>query len=402
MGKVHSKALKQDIEVQRIIGELGGHQKGPTVIFTAGIHGNEPAGVFALKQMIDLLKPVEHKIRGKIVCISGNLWALEREERFEKYDLNRLWTKERMLHILQNERELLGKDQDTLQQLEIYDTIFDVVEKEEGPFFFLDLHTTSSDTMPFLTVNDTLLNRKFSLQFPVPIILGIEEFLDGPLLSYINHLGYIAVGFESGQHDALEAIENHLAFSLVAIEVAGCLSHDEIPQYDDYFELLDERTGNVQNIFEITFRYEIHPEEKFLMNHGYENFARIHKGELLAKSNSENIASDRNGMIFMPLYQAQGNDGFFIIRRTPYLLLQASKVLRKIRFDKILVWLPGVRWESKDHDTLIISLKTARFFAKEFLHLLGYRSRMIDSTHMYAKNRERSSRDKEYVNMKWK
>ena len=35
---------------------------------------------------------------------------------------------------------------------------------------------------------------------------GIEEYLNGPLLSYINELGYVAFGFEGGQHDDISAI----------------------------------------------------------------------------------------------------------------------------------------------------------------------------------------------------
>jgi hypothetical protein len=401
MIEVYSSALDSSIEVERFIGKIKGAHDGPTVIFTGGIHGNEPSGVFALKEVMEKLTPLQDKIHGNIYAISGNLWALERQERFEKEDLNRLWTKERMIKILEGKESELEQNADTKEQLEIFHEINRILQSESGPFFFLDLHTTSSDTIPFLTVNDTLLNRKFSLQFPVPIILGIEEYLDGPLLSYINHLGYIAVGFESGQHDALTSITNHVAFSMLAIETAGCLRQDEIPGFDDYLNLLEDQSLNIQNIFEITYRHGIHPKEEFKMYHGYSNFDSIHKGEALAKSNGESLLSDRSGRIFMPLYQDQGNDGYFIIRRTPYLFLQLSKIFRKIRLDKALVLLPGVRWETKERDTLIIRLRIARFFAKEFLHLLGYRSRMIDATHMYAKNRERSSREDEYKDLTW-
>lgn len=401
MAEVYSKALDESINVERYIGKLKGQHEGPTVIFTGGIHGNEPSGVFALKEVIERLKPLENKIHGNIYAIAGNLWALERSERFEKHDLNRLWTKERMITILDGRESELEQNADTKEQLEIFHEIRSIMEQEKGPFFFLDLHTTSSETIPFLTVNDTLLNRKFSLQFPVPIILGIEEYLDGPLLSYINHLGYIAVGFESGQHDARSSITNHIAFSMLAIETAGCLTNDEIPDYDDYLNQLDDQTVNIQNIFEITYRHEIHPKEEFKMNQGYSNFDTIHKGEPLARSNGSQLRSNRSGRIFMPLYQNQGNDGYFIIRRTPYLFLQLSKIFRKIRLDRMLVVLPGVSWESKEKDTLIIHLRVARFFAKEFLHLLGFRSKMIDATHMYAKNRERSSKEDDYIDLKW-
>jgi predicted deacylase len=52
MTKVFSKALNETIEVDRIIGEIKGTQPGPTLIFTAGIHGNEPSGIFALHKVL--------------------------------------------------------------------------------------------------------------------------------------------------------------------------------------------------------------------------------------------------------------------------------------------------------------------------------------------------------------
>jgi len=96
MTKVFSKALNKTIEVTRIIGEIKGTQPGPTLIFTAGIHGNEPSGIFALYQVLNELKEKQISIKGNIFAISGNLTALEKGTRYIKQDLNRMWTSERM------------------------------------------------------------------------------------------------------------------------------------------------------------------------------------------------------------------------------------------------------------------------------------------------------------------
>jgi len=401
MGKIYSKALNETINAERLIGSVNGKNKGPTLIFTGGIHGNEPAGVFALKEFIGELENLQDKLSGNVYAVSGNLWALEREERFDKQDLNRLWTKERMEKILAGKHAELEHDEDTKQQLEIYYLLLDIIEKEEGPFFFLDLHTTSGPTMPFLTVNDTLLNRRFSLQYPVPIILGIEEFLDGPLLSFINYLGYIAIGFESGQHDEVSSIENHFAFSYISLVMTGCINKVDLPNFNKYYNLLAGYTINSQSIFEIIYRHEIKDGDEFKMNPGFTNFQNLTKGTELALSNKIEIRSDRKGRIFMPLYQNQGNDGYFIVRKTPYFFLKFSAFLRRIKFDRVIAILPGVRWGSKNKKTLIIKRNIARFFAKDFFHLLGYRSRMMDDKYMYAKNRESQSLKKDYKDIKW-
>jgi len=401
MATVYSKALDKSMDVDRLIGSVNGKQSGPTLIFTGGIHGNEPSGVFALDQLMKQLAGLQDNLKGSAYAISGNLWALERQERFEKEDLNRLWNKERMQKVLNGRASELEHNEDTLQQLEIHQLILDILDKEEGPFFFIDLHTTSGETMPFLTVNDTLLNRKFSLQFPVPIILGIEEFLDGPLLSFINYLGYIAVGFESGQHDDISSVQNHLSFALVSLVMAGCLKSNELPDFQKHYDNLGAATKGQQNIFEIKYRHEIQSDEKFKMKPGFTNFQQLEKGTVLATSNGKEISTTKKEQLFMPLYQSQGDDGYFLVRKTPYFFLKFSTLLRKIRFDKFIALFPGINWKSKTQSTLVIKLNVARFFAKEFFHLLGYRSRLIDETHMYAKNRESKSLTADYKNVKW-
>ncbi|MDH5367304.1 MAG: succinylglutamate desuccinylase/aspartoacylase family protein, partial [Cyclobacteriaceae bacterium] len=159
MAKVHSEALEQTIHVDRIIGHIKGKQSDPTVIFFAGIHGNEPAGVFALHQVIQDLKKTPNLINGNIYAISGNLWALERGERYHKQDLNRLWTSDRIKKLRDGNLEVENEDIDQL--IDLYNTIHHIIDIEKGPFYFMDLHTTSSRTIPFLTVNDSLLNRRF-------------------------------------------------------------------------------------------------------------------------------------------------------------------------------------------------------------------------------------------------
>jgi len=42
-------------------------------------------------------------------------------------------------------------------------------------------------------------------------------------------------------------------------------------------------------------------------------FERIYEGEILAKNQDGEIISKHDGNIFMPLYQKEGRDGFFII-----------------------------------------------------------------------------------------
>ena len=121
MARVYSKALDQWMEVGRLIGHIKGKQPGPTVIFIAGMHGNEPAGVFALQRILKEISERKTRINGSIYAISGNLWALGRGERYHKEDLNRLWIGDYMEQLLNGKPR--KENEDAAQQLDIYKTI---------------------------------------------------------------------------------------------------------------------------------------------------------------------------------------------------------------------------------------------------------------------------------------
>ncbi|WP_420575327.1 succinylglutamate desuccinylase/aspartoacylase family protein [Ekhidna sp.] len=394
--KVHSEALDKTIEVGRIISEVRGKHKGPTLVFVGGIHGNEPAGVFALNHVLEKLNP--EIIHGSVYGIAGNLWALEHSERFQTEDLNRMWTKDRLRDL--NGDLSSAKHQDEAEQMQINQLLMNIRKKEDGPLFFFDMHTTSSETLPFLTVNDSLLNRAFTSQYPLPIILGIEEYLEGPILSYINELGYVAFGFEAGQHDDMSSIENCVAFIYLSMIYTGVLKKKEVDHHK-YHQLLAKTTGDIQHTYEIYFHYHIKPHEIFKMLPGYYNFQRIRQNQHLANSNEGMVFSKRNGRIFMPLYQAKGSDGFFLIRKINPIFLKLSAFVRKRRLDRVLAFLPGVKWMDTSKSALLVNKRIARFFTKDVFHLFGYRSVKADKNHYCMYNREAAARTFDYVGQEW-
>ncbi len=394
--EVYSQALDKSIEVERMIGHIKGVSPGPTLIFMGGIHGNESAGVFALKRVISYLK--NYKIKGNLYAIAGNLSALKEGIRFHKEDLNRVWTQERMKNLPKTMEEAPNKDVE--EQIQINKLINTILTSEKGPFFFFDMHTTSSETPPFLTVNDSLLNRNFTSQYPLPTILGIEEYLDGPILSYMNELGYVAFGFEAGQHDEMGSIENCVSFIFLSMIFAGSLRKDQVDYYK-YRDSLAKYTREKKYIFEIVYRYLIQENEEFNMVPGFYNFQKIKENQHLANSNGRPIKATNNGRIFMPLYQPQGIDGYFTIREIWKPALKLSAFMRKRRLDRVLVFLPGVKWLDEKKSGLIVNKQIARFLAKEIFHLFGYRSVYIDQKHLKMFNREASARIKEYNGAHW-
>ncbi|UTW60993.1 succinylglutamate desuccinylase/aspartoacylase family protein [bacterium SCSIO 12741] len=399
MNKVIEEPIQElTTQQDRIIGHIQGKKPGPTLLFFGGIHGNEPSGVLALQTVLKELQNSSIEFAGNSYAIAGNLWALQQNVRYDKEDLNRLWTAENIAHIERGDWPMINNDRKEL--VDIYRLIQSILEQEEGPFYFIDLHTTSSETIPFITINDSLLNRKFTGEFPVPVILGIEEYLDGPLLSYINELGYVAFAFEAGKHEDPVSVERHKAFVYLSMVRAGFLEEKDI-DFRHYFELLAGVSVGSRNMYEIFFRYWIQDDEQFTMQPGFVNFQRISKGTLLAQSNGQPIHASYSARVFMPLYQSQGRDGFFAIRPIPALFLKASIYLRKFKFDQFLTWLPGIRWSNDKKDTLIVNKRITRFLAREIFHLLGYRSRRRDRDHWIMSAREAASRDDEYRGSRW-
>ena len=270
----------------------------------------------------------------------------------------------------------------------------------KGPFYFIDLHTTSSETVPFMTVNDSILNRKFTEQFTVSIILGIEEYLDGPLLSLINERGFVAFGYEGGAHNNIRSLENHVAFIYLSMNQAGTFGREGF-DVSNYHDQLAYRTTTVRGIYEIYYRYEISKGEQFKMTPGFSNFQVVPKGAVLATSNGEDVIADHAARVFMPLYQNQGNDGFFAVRKIPHYFLSASAFFRRHRIDRFLPLLPGISWKTSEKNVLRVNKKVARVFAKQLFHLMGYRSKKWDKEYLEVRNREVAARYEEYQNEGW-
>ncbi|WJJ97031.1 succinylglutamate desuccinylase/aspartoacylase domain-containing protein [Algibacter luteus] len=392
---VYNKALNSSLKINRILGKIEGTKPGPTVIFFGGIHGNETSGVFALK---DALAGINNTyVSGTIYGIAGSLTALKAHKRYIEDDLNRLWTKQQIQNIISKAHV----NEDEAELVELNTILNEILEKHKPPFYFVDLHTTSSKTLPFITINDALINRKFSEQFPVPIVLGIEEYLNGPLLSYINQLGYVSLGFESGQHDDFVAITNSIAFVYLTLVYSGVLKQEAVINFSKYYEQLKQQSNNTKQVFEVVYLHKIQKNERFKMLNGFKSFETIKKGTLLAISNTKEIESRYNGNIFMPLYQQKGAEGFFIIKPIKPFFLKLSTVLRRIKTDSFLAFLPGISWANKNEGILQVDLKVARYFAKPLFHLLGYRNRQITRTHIRLNNRERVAKTKIYRKAPW-
>jgi succinylglutamate desuccinylase len=362
--------LEGEEPLRRIVGRVEGKSPGPTLVCIAGLHGNEPAGIEAQRRVFLSLDETNADLKGGLIGIAGNLKALARRRRFIDADLNRRW------HIrhLQSIEDTLDSPQECAEDRERHDLTSELERIFEAApsVFFLDLHTTSGKGVPFAAIGDTLPNRQFAKPFPVPIILGLEEQLDGTISEYLTSRGHVALTLEAGQHDSPLTVDNAEAAIWIALASAGMLDEKDA-RVKRSTSILARNASSVPRFLEVRYRHAISAVDRFVMEPGFDSFDVIRPSQLLARDRNGEIRSRWNGLILMPLYQELGDDGFFIIREFKQIWLKVSALLRYLRADGIAHWLPGVSRHPTRPDTLIVDRRIARWYSLEVLHLIGYR-----------------------------
>lgn len=291
--------------LSRITGIYETGKKGNLLFITAGIHGNEPAGVLALQRVFEILEDKKPEISGKIIGLAGNLQALTESVRFIDEDLNRTWTEE----------NIRFRREDTHEKREMFEIISILKHypaKQFNHCYFLDCHTTSAPTEPYISVQDVNDNLEWAQHFPTHIIRGFSDIVEGCIDHYESRIGLTGFVFEAGQHDDEKSINRHEGMIWLALEKACNLHVEDLQIALQAVSDLKARRSQ-RKTFEIIQRHGIDPETHFTMQPGFTNFQKIKKGELLASENGKPIYSQWNAHIFMPLYQKQGNDGFFVL-----------------------------------------------------------------------------------------
>ncbi|HPF37543.1 MAG TPA: succinylglutamate desuccinylase/aspartoacylase family protein [Phycisphaerae bacterium] len=357
---------------ERVIGSFRGDAPGPSVVCVGGIHGNEVSGIHALRRVLRLLEKRRPPFRGELVGIAGNLAALERGDRYLAEDLNRVWTPERIEAV----RELAPDHFTTIEHEEMWgllSALDDAFARSRGESYFLDLHTSSASGGPFVLLGDTIRNRRLAFRFPAPVILGLEETIDGVLLEYVNSLGHVTLGFEAGQHDDPVSIDNQESAIWIGLLHAGCVDAKDVPEATAARDRLSENTRSLPRVLELRYRRPVSPDDDFVMRPGYLNFHPVTAGEVIAKDRRGDVAVRETGRLLLPLYQGKGSDGYFLARDVRPFWLWVSSVLRHLHAHHLVRILPGVWRHPKKPDTFVVNRRVARWFPMQILHLLGFR-----------------------------
>lgn len=294
---------------------------GPLFICLAGIHGNEHAGLSALRRIEHLLKDEtiknpSFKFSGTFTGLAGNLQAIDKKIRFIEMDLNRIFREEIISEVFQMHDSSLKNEK--LELKELMQCINQIIKENHlHRVVLLDLHTTSATGGLFAIPSEDSASIDIAKALHAPVIKGFMGGLAGTTLHYFS-LKDTSEGkkitplvFEAGQHDDPFSVNRIIAAVINCMRTIGCVDSKDVENHHD--EILQSYSVGLPAVTRLVYRYKISGGENFKMLPGFENFQRIKKGQVLATSNQGRIESECDGYILMPLYQNIGEDGFFIV-----------------------------------------------------------------------------------------
>ncbi len=305
---------------RRIIGQYSGTQPGPVLICTAGLHGNETAGVKALEYVFKMLEvePITNpgfQFTGHLIGLAGNLKGIQKGVRFIDHDMNRLWMPDKVARIKTQPIELLGSEEREVQELlRIIEHVF--MEHPDAPIVVMDMHTTTADGGIFTIATEDPESVRLATALHAPVILGMLSGLEGTTMHYFHrdilHRDIMTFAFEAGRHEDPVSMNRSIAAIIACLRAMGMVQPEDVANVHD--NLLIAYSEGLPQIAELIEVYKIKDQEQFALLPGFLNFQPVQKGQTLAYDCGEAVVAKEDGRILMPRYQQQGDDGFFLLR----------------------------------------------------------------------------------------
>ncbi|MBL7815279.1 MAG: succinylglutamate desuccinylase/aspartoacylase family protein [Saprospiraceae bacterium] len=306
--------------MERKIGQYTGQEKGTLIIALAAMHGNEPAGIRALRDLFQLLEEEPKRnwgfnFKGRLVGLIGNIQAYERRLRYVKTDLNRHLTLENYEKALQIPTERLIYED--LELIELLDTIrYEIDDYKPSRLIVLDLHTTSAAGGIFSIVSDDEESLRMAAELKAPVVLGMVGNTGGTTLHYFKEdntgIPTVTIVFEAGQHEDAFSVQRTIAWLVNLLRTEGVVAPEDVESRHDI--VLKNYSKNLPKIVELIDVHHIQPHDQFLMREGFVNFQPVKKEDVLADDKNGEIKAPEDCLLLMPLYQKHGTEGFFLVK----------------------------------------------------------------------------------------
>jgi succinylglutamate desuccinylase len=311
--------------MKRLIGNYTGAQHGALIIAIGAMHGNEPSGVRALQTLFQMLEnePLHNptfSFKGKIVGLIGNLQAYERKVRFIEKDLNRQFLVENIENLKKGAPQYFGEKKPHFEDIELMELLQtienEIITYKPKEIIILDLHTTSADGGIFTIVAEDAESIAVASELHAPVVKGFVQGTGGTTIHYFKteNMGVptFALSFEAGQHDDPLSEKRAIAWLVNALRATGCVRHEDVETKHE--EILRGYSDKLPKVVQLIGNHKITNNDNFKMIPNFKNFQAVKEGEKLAMDKKGYITAPEDCLILMPLYQTQGQDGFFLVK----------------------------------------------------------------------------------------
>ena len=295
--------------MKRVLGVIEGDHNGPLNILLGGLHGNEVAGVKAINQVFQDIRNHRIPINGTLVGLAGNLQAIAANKRFIDYDLNRCWTNQ-FASAVYAKQHTLAED---IEFKSLHEIILKYNRLDADQKILIDLHTTSSEKGNFIVVPANEASNPVVKSLRQPVVVDLDQHLKGTLLKYLQQFGFLAMAFEGGLIGSSKAIDLHEAGIWEILKASGAVDPSTNTDFLKSQTTLEEYSQRMPAYVRVKYHHQISIDDDFRMAPGYENFQPVVQGQPVAEDKNGVIEAPLDGLMFLPLYQTVGDDGFFIV-----------------------------------------------------------------------------------------
>lgn len=260
--------------------EFDGVKPGPTVAIFAGVHGNERAGVYALKELIETLTIKS----GKVFLVFANPPAIKSNVRMLEKNLNRCFYK--------------GNDGNAWEDVRARQ-LMSLLDKCDA---LLDLHMFYDEGEPFIICeNDSIEIAKI---FDVSIIsTNWTEVEPGGTDGYMHKMGKVGICLECGPISKSKECAPYAKNAVYQL-----LAYYKIIEEDIKHSSIDKTIVKAEKaIYKSSNAFKLLP--------GFKNFDQLSEGQVIAKDGDISLVANKNQCIIFPHYNARVDEEAYIIGR---------------------------------------------------------------------------------------
>jgi succinylglutamate desuccinylase len=152
---------------------------------------------------------------------------------------------------------------------------------------------------------------------PATAILGLEEVIEGVFAGFLTDRGHVGIAVEAGQHQDPRCLTRLVALMSLVLLHEGCLRHEHLPELPAWRAELAGAAAGQPALVEVRHRHVVAADDEFEMLPGFSSFVPVARDQLVARDRKGWVHAPEAGLMLMPRYQGQGEDGYFLVRAVP-------------------------------------------------------------------------------------